>query len=116
LLCFLVTGRGSHFSLQAEEALTRSICNKGACIWNGLGFTGYSSTGQSLWEGAANANILLVELAPNFKVLKDSWNMTTNVWLKESVYKRVTPKGKKAGFWSIMTTALICSVWVSLSS
>jgi lysophospholipid acyltransferase len=40
--------------------------------------------------------------------------MKTNVWLRECVYKRVTPKGKKPGFWSIMTTVLMSSVWVSL--
>jgi len=107
------TGRGIYFSMRVEEALTRFIY-KGACISTGLGFTGYSPTGQSLWEGAANVNILSVELAPNFKLLKDSWNMNTNVWLRECIYKRVTPKGKKPGFWSIMTTALMSSVWVSL--
>ena len=54
-----------------------------------------------------------IELAPNFKVLLDSWNMKTNVWLRECVYKRVTPKGKKPGNLSSMLTFLTSAFWVS---
>lgn len=80
----------------------------------GLGFTGYSPTGQSLWQGATNVDVLMIEFAPNFKVLLDSWNTKTNVWLRECIYKRVTPKGKKPGFRSSMTTFITSAVWVSL--
>lgn len=100
--------------LGLATALTVCVFKKGASILTGLGFTGYSPTGQSLWHGAANVNILLIELPPNFKVLLDSWNMKTNVWLRECIYKRVTPKGKKPGFWSSMTTFTTSAVWVSL--
>jgi len=79
----------------------------------GLSFTGYSPTGQSLWQGAANVDVPMIEFAPNFKVLLDSWNTKTNVWLRECVYKRVTPKGKKPGFQSSMTTFITSAVWVS---
>ncbi|KAJ7873378.1 MBOAT, membrane-bound O-acyltransferase family-domain-containing protein [Mycena olivaceomarginata] len=58
---------------------------EGASILTGLGFTG-------------------LKFAPNFKVLLDAWNMKTNVWLRECIYKRVTPKGKKPGFRSSMIT------------
>lgn len=80
----------------------------------GFGFTGYGPSGESLWQGAANVNIPSIEFAPNFKVLLDSWNMRTNVWLRECVYKRVTPKGKKPGFRSSMTTFATSAVWVSI--
>jgi lysophospholipid acyltransferase len=80
----------------------------------GLGFTGYSSTGQSLWQGATNVDVPMIEFAPNFKVLLDSWNTKTNVWLRECIYKRVTPKGKKPGFRSSMTTFITSAVWVCL--
>ncbi|KAI0047280.1 MBOAT-domain-containing protein [Auriscalpium vulgare] len=84
---------------------------EGSSILTGLGFTGYSPSGQSLWEGAANVNVSLIENAPNFKVLLDSWNMKTNIWLRECVYKRVTPKGKKPGFKSSMITFATSAFW-----
>ncbi|TDL29602.1 MBOAT-domain-containing protein [Rickenella mellea] len=84
---------------------------EGASILTGLGFTGFSPSGASLWEGAANVNIRLIEFAPNFKVLLDSWNMKTNVWLRECMYKRVTPAGKKPGFRSSMLTFATSAFW-----
>ena len=54
------------------------------------------------------------EFPENFKMLVDSWNIKTNVWLRECIYKRVTPKGEKAGFKSSMLTYLTSAVWVRL--
>ena len=42
--------------------------------------------------------------------------MKTNVWLRECIYKRVTPKGKKPGFMSTMLTFLTSAFWVSCPS
>ncbi|TFY80409.1 hypothetical protein EWM64_g3598 [Hericium alpestre] len=84
---------------------------EGASILTGLGFTGYGPSGESRWEGAANVNVRQIEFAPNFKVLLDSWNTKTNVWLRECVYKRVTPKGKKPGFRSSMITFATSAFW-----
>jgi lysophospholipid acyltransferase len=84
---------------------------EGASILTGLGFTGFGPSGESLWEGAANIKILEVELPPNFKVLLDSWNINTNIWLRECVYKRVTPKGKKPGFRSTLITFTTSAFW-----
>ena len=53
-----------------------------------------------------------IEFAPNFKLLLDAWNVKTNVWLRECVYKRVTPKGKKPGFTSSMITFFTSAFWV----
>lgn len=88
---------------------------EGASIITGNGFTGYGSHGESLWTGAANVDVLNIELGPNFKVLLDSWNMKTNVWLRECVYKRVTPKGTKPGFTSGMITFMTSAFWVRSS-
>ena len=57
-----------------------------------------------------------IEFAPNFKILLDSWNIKTNVWLRECIYKRVTPKGKKPGFRSSMLTFTTSAIWVSSSA
>ncbi|KAF5393923.1 hypothetical protein D9757_000377 [Collybiopsis confluens] len=84
---------------------------EGASILTGYGFTGFTATGQSTWNGAANVIPLAIELPTNFKVLLDSWNMKANVWLRECVYKRVTPKGKKPGFFSSMLTFGTSAFW-----
>ena len=86
---------------------------EGAAILTGFGFTGYTPSGKSTWHGAANLDVMNVEFAPNFKVLLDSWNMKTNTWLRECIYKRVTPKGKKPGFKSSMLTFGTSAFWVS---
>ncbi|KAJ7667617.1 endoplasmic reticulum protein [Mycena polygramma] len=89
---------------------------EGASILTGLGFTGVSPTGDTLWNGAANVNVLVIEFPSNFKVLLDAWNMKTNVWLRECVYKRVTPKGKKPGFRSSMITFGTSAFWHGMAS
>ena len=58
--------------------------------------------------------MLNIEFAENFKMLLDSWNMKTNVWLRECIYKRVTKKGAKPGFKSSMTTFTVSAIWVRL--
>jgi len=42
--------------------------------------------------------------------------MKTNIWLRECVYKRVTPKGKKPGQTSSMITFLTSALWHGVSS
>jgi len=84
---------------------------EGAAILTGLGFTGYSPNGKTLWDGAANVKVLQIEFPENFKMLLDSWNMKTNVWLRECVYKRVTKKGAKPGFASSMSTFAVSAFW-----
>jgi lysophospholipid acyltransferase len=89
---------------------------EGASILTGLGFTGYGPSGESLWEGAANVKVRDIELPPNFKVLLDSWNINTNIWLRECIYKRVTPKGQKAGLRSTLLTFLTSAFWHGIAS
>ncbi|KAJ2929534.1 hypothetical protein H1R20_g7551, partial [Candolleomyces eurysporus] len=89
---------------------------EGASILTGLGFTGFGPHGEAHWNGAANVKVFTIEFPPNFKVLLDSWNMKTNVWLRECVYKRVTPKGKKPGFASSMITFFTSAFWHGIAS
>lgn len=93
---------------------TNNRALQGASILTGLGFNGYSKSGEVLWNRTANVDIMNIEFAPSFKVLLDSWNMNTNVWLRNSVYKRVTPKGKTAGLASVMITFLTSAFWVGV--
>ncbi|KAI6046486.1 MBOAT, membrane-bound O-acyltransferase family-domain-containing protein [Pisolithus marmoratus] len=84
---------------------------EGASILTGHGFTGYGPSGESLWNGAANVKIRTIEFPPNSKMFLDAWNINTNIWLRECIYKRVTPKGKKPGFRSSMLTFLTSAFW-----
>ncbi|KAF8816510.1 endoplasmic reticulum protein [Phlegmacium glaucopus] len=89
---------------------------EGASILTGLGFTGFNAKDEPQWDGAANVKVMQIEFAPNFKLLLDAWNVKTNVWLRECVYKRVTPKGKKAGFMSSMITFLTSAFWHGIAT
>ncbi|KAF8960202.1 endoplasmic reticulum protein [Flammula alnicola] len=89
---------------------------EGASILTGLGFTDLGPHGTPHWNGAANVKVWTIEFPPNFKVLLDSWNMKTNVWLRECVYKRVTPKGKKPGNMSSMITFFTSAFWHGIAS
>ncbi|KAJ9100521.1 hypothetical protein QFC21_003564 [Naganishia friedmannii] len=86
---------------------------EGACVLTGLGFNGYDArTGKTLWNRVSNVVIWDIETAQSFKVLFDSWNCRANVWLRDTIYKRVTPPGKKPGFRSTLITFLTSAFWV----
>ncbi|KAF7301578.1 hypothetical protein MIND_00723300 [Mycena indigotica] len=87
------------------------ILTEGASIVTGNGFSGISPTGQTMWEGARNVTPLEVELPSNWKTSLDHWNTKTSIWLRETVYKRITPKGKKPGFSSSMLTFFTSAFW-----
>lgn len=83
----------------------------GACIVSGLSYNGNRADGSSRWDRCKNINVLGVEFANNWKELLDAWNMNTNVWLRNNVYKRVARPGKKPGFKSTMATFLTSAFW-----
>ncbi|KAM0749795.1 MBOAT-domain-containing protein [Meredithblackwellia eburnea MCA 4105] len=78
-----------------------------AFIVSGLGFNPVTKK----YDASRNVRIRSIELAPNFKILLDSWNMNTNVWLRECIYKRVTKPGKKPGFKSTQITFITSALW-----
>lgn len=54
----------------------------------GLGFNGYDSEQQPLWNLIDNTDIYQVESASSLKVLLDNWNKTTTHWLRFVIYER----------------------------
>lgn len=58
-----------------------------------------------------NVDIIAYETADNIKSLLDTWNMNTNKWLKNYVYLRVTPPGKKPNFFSTIATFGTSAIW-----
>ncbi|EPQ28369.1 uncharacterized protein PFL1_04196 [Pseudozyma flocculosa PF-1] len=88
----------------------------GACVMSGLGYYGIDpATGKTKWNRCRNVDIASIEFANNWKELLDAWNMNTNVWLRNNVYKRIARPGKKPGFKSTMTTFLTSAFWHGLA-
>lgn len=85
---------------------------EGACILAGLGYNGVDpSTGQVSWDRLVNIHPLNLELAQNTRAYLENWNINTNHWLRNCVYLRVTPKGKKPGFRASMATFTTSAIW-----
>ena len=84
---------------------------EGACILSGLGFHGYNPDGTLKWDRVTNVSPIALETAQNNKAYLEAWNQMTNKWLKNYVYLRVTPRGKKPGFRSSMATFTTSAVW-----
>lgn len=85
---------------------------EGACILSGLGYNGVDqATGKVSWNKLENVNPWGVETAQNSRAYLGNWNMNTNNWLRNYIYLRVTPKGKKPGFRASMATFVTSAFW-----
>ena len=85
---------------------------EGACVLAGIGYNGVNpKTGKVDWNRLQNVNPLGVELAQNSRAYLDNWNMNTNHWLRNYMYLRVTPKGKKPGFRASLATFVTSAFW-----
>ncbi|KAM7204026.1 MBOAT, membrane-bound O-acyltransferase family domain containing protein [Naviculisporaceae sp. PSN 640] len=85
---------------------------EGACILSGLGFNGVDpATGKVKWDRLVNINPMGVELAQNTRAYLGNWNINTSNWLRNYVYLRVTPRGKKPGFRASLATFTTSAFW-----
>ncbi|KAH6603414.1 mboat family, partial [Trichoderma cornu-damae] len=85
---------------------------EGACILAGLGYNGVDPvTGKVSWNRLQNIDPWVVETAQNPRAYLAGWNMNTNNWLRNYIYLRVTPRGKKPGFRASMTTFVTSAFW-----
>ncbi|KAK5315234.1 Lysophospholipid acyltransferase [Exophiala xenobiotica] len=85
---------------------------EGACIMAGIGYNGIDpSTGKPLWNRLENVDAWGIETAQNSRAYLDNWNKNTNKWLRNYVYLRVTPKGKKPGFRATLATFITSAFW-----
>lgn len=86
--------------------------SEGACILAGLGYNGVDpATGKVLWNRLQNIDPWAVETAQNTRGYLDAWNINTSKWLRNYVYLRVTPRGKKPGFRATMATFVTSAFW-----
>ncbi|PPJ50442.1 hypothetical protein CBER1_05574 [Cercospora berteroae] len=85
---------------------------EGACILSGIGYKGLNpKTGKPDWDRLTNIKPWGVELAQNTHAYLGNWNINTNHWLRNYIYLRVTPKGKKPGFRASMATFVTSAFW-----
>ncbi|KAJ5936501.1 Membrane bound O-acyl transferase MBOAT [Penicillium verhagenii] len=85
---------------------------EGACILSGLGYNGFDpKSGKVFWNRLENVDPWSLETAQNSHAYLGSWNKNTNHWLRNYVYLRVTPKGKKPGFRASMATFATSALW-----
>ncbi|OAP57547.1 hypothetical protein AYL99_08285 [Fonsecaea erecta] len=85
---------------------------EGACIMAGISYNGVDEkTGQAKWDHLENVNPWGIETAQNSRAYLDNWNKNTNKWLRNYIYLRVTPKGKKPGFRATLATFLTSALW-----
>lgn len=85
---------------------------EGACILSGLGYNGFDpKTGKVFWDRLENVNPIKLETAQNIRGYLENWNKNTNHWLRNYVYLRVTPKGKKPGFRASLATFATSAFW-----
>ncbi|KAI9147914.1 Lysophospholipid acyltransferase [Paramyrothecium foliicola] len=85
---------------------------EGACILTGLGYNGVDPvTGKASWNRLQNIDPWMVETAQNPRGFLAGWNMNTNNWLRNYVYLRVTPRGKKPGFRASLITFATSALW-----
>ena len=85
---------------------------EGACILSGMGYKGVDpKTGRVNWSRLQNVNPWGIETAQNSRAYLENWNMNTNKWLRNYVYLRVTPKGKKPGFRASLATFATSAFW-----
>jgi lysophospholipid acyltransferase len=85
---------------------------EGACILSGLGYKGVDpKTGRVQWNRLQNVNPWGIETAQNSRAYLESWNINTNNWLRNYMYLRVTPKGKKPGFRASLATFVTSAFW-----
>lgn len=85
---------------------------EGACILSGIGYNGFDPvTGKISWDRVRNIYPWGVEGAQNTRAYLGNWNIKTNTWLRNYIYLRVTPMGKKPGFRASMATFVTSAVW-----
>ncbi|KAL5360927.1 MBOAT, membrane-bound O-acyltransferase family-domain-containing protein [Aspergillus floccosus] len=85
---------------------------EGACILSGMGYNGFDpKSGKVFWNRLENIDPWGLETAQNSHAYLGSWNKNTNHWLRNYVYLRVTPKGKKPGFRASLATFATSAFW-----
>ncbi|KAH6622041.1 MBOAT, membrane-bound O-acyltransferase family-domain-containing protein [Boeremia exigua] len=86
--------------------------SEGACILSGIGYNGIDlKTGRAKWDRLTNIHPIAIETAQNTRAFLGEWNINTNLWLRNYMFLRVTPKGQKPGFGATLATFVTSAFW-----
>jgi len=84
------------------------ILAEGPCVLSGLGFDGYQN-GVARWGAVSNIDTFRFFVSPNFVGLISTWNINTNKWIKNYIFKRFKHLGNKEISFLISLTFL--AIW-----
>ncbi|XP_011499110.1 PREDICTED: lysophospholipid acyltransferase 5 [Ceratosolen solmsi marchali] len=90
------------------------LITEGVCIVFGITYNGKDEHGCEKWDGCANVNLLTFENATEFNHYIMSFNINTNYWCSEYIYKRLKFLGSKV--YSQIVTLLFLAIWHGLHS
>ncbi|XP_076183758.1 lysophosphatidylcholine acyltransferase 3 protein nessy isoform X2 [Ptiloglossa arizonensis] len=85
------------------------LLTEGICIIFGLTYNGKDEKNQPLWNGCENVKLLTFETATRFNHYIMSFNINTNNWCAEYIYKRLKFLGLK--LYSQFGTLLFLALW-----
>ena len=68
---------------------------EGSCVLARLTFNGNDAQGHPKWDGFANVSVLQFETASSLTKIVGSFNISTNIWAKTYMFKRLRFLGSK---------------------
>ncbi|XP_067142730.1 lysophospholipid acyltransferase 5-like [Centruroides vittatus] len=90
------------------------LISEGSAILSGLTYAGVDDNGRDRWDGCANVDLWGYETTTTFDGIIKSFNINTNLWAAQYVFKRLRFLGNK--LLSQFLTLLFLAVWHGLHS
>jgi lysophospholipid acyltransferase 5 len=90
------------------------LMSEGVCIMAGLTYNGKDSAGKHQWDGCANVKLKVFEGATKFGHYIASFNINTNHWVAQYIYKRLKFLGNR--YISQAAALTFLAVWHGLHS
>ncbi|KAF5287340.1 hypothetical protein FQA39_LY15943 [Lamprigera yunnana] len=103
----LLLGIWGRFSLY--KYISCWLLTEGACILFGITYNGVDENGEKQWNGVENVKVWLLENATQFNHYILSFNINTNTWVAQYIYKRLKCLGNR--YYSQGITLLFLAVW-----
>ncbi|XP_075232979.1 lysophosphatidylcholine acyltransferase 3 protein nessy isoform X2 [Lycorma delicatula] len=112
LLRCVVLGIWGHLALY--KYISCWLMVEGVCIASGITYNGKDEKGNSKWDGLSNVDLKVFEGATVFNHYVESFNINTNHWVAQYVYKRLKFLGNK--YFSQLGVLIFLAIWHGLHS
>ena len=97
-----------HF-IALKQYYTVWLLSESSCVFTGVSFRAEARDGSIDWSSCAGVNLFRLETAYNAHMIVESFNVTTNEWALQYVYKRC--RFLKSKLLSQLITLLFISTW-----